>query len=619
MKINYNDLNNLDNFIELISDLVFFKNINGEYKHCNSAFLNFNNKTREEVLNNTVFDFYSYENAVKFTQDDKDIFANNKNRSYGEVFKVPDGDDIYFYTTKQIVYDNEGNQTGLFCIAKDVTVKKQYELIYRDSQKILEYIAIHDDLKKILKKIVHLAEERNSSSLCSILLLDETKTHLLTGSAPSIPDFYNEAINGVEIGEKVGSCGSAAFKKTKVIVEDIDTHENWQPYLSLTQKANLHACWSQPILSSKDEILGTFAIYHERQKKPSDFDLKLISSYAHLASVAIEKDYNEKVVLEKEHQVLDQIKISNEKLKSREYELSQIFNNALVGLIYITGDRILVKGNQRLADIFGYENPQEMVGMSMREFHLSQERYVEFGKTNFESLKEKEKFNIEYKLQRKDSSSIWCELSGKALDENTPADLSKGVLWTIKDISRRKKLEKKVKERTKEIELKNTQLEELAAKDHLTGLFNRSKLDEALDDQYRHSKRYKTIFGAIMIDIDYFKQVNDDYGHQAGDTILKEFATLLKNASRETDVIGRWGGEEFLIIVENINKDNLIKLAEKLRMSVEEYKFSIVNHKTASFGVSLYRSGEKINELIARTDKALYQAKDSGRNCVNFL
>jgi len=619
MKINYNDLNKLDNIIELITDLVFFKNINGEYKHCNNAFLNFNNKTRKEVLNKTVFDFYSYENAVKFTQDDKNILAENKDRSYGEVFKVPDGDDIYFHTTKQIVYDNEGNQAGLFCIARNVTIKKQYELIFKDSKKILEYIAIHDDLKKILDKIVHLAEERNRSSLCSILLLDETKTHLLTGSAPSLPDFYNEAIHGVEIGEKVGSCGSAAFKKTKVIVEDIDTHENWQPYLSLTQKANLHSCWSHPIFSSKDEILGTFAIYHEKRKKPSDFDLKLINSYAHLASVAIEKDYNEKVVLEKEHQILEQIKISNEKLKSREYELSQIFNNALVGLMYITGDRILVKGNQRLADIFGYKNPQEMVGMSMRKFHLSQERYVEFGKTNFEPLKEKEKFNIEYKLQRKDSSSIWCELSGKALDENTPANLSKGVLWTIKDISRRKKLEKKVKERTKEIELKNTQLEELAAKDHLTGLFNRSKLDEALENQFKHSKRYRTIFGAIMIDIDYFKQVNDDYGHQAGDTILQEFATLLKNASRETDIIGRWGGEEFLLIVENIDKDNLINLAQKLRMSVEEYKFSIVNHKTASFGVALYRSGEKINELIARADKALYQAKDSGRNCVNFL
>lgn len=601
MKINYNNLNNIDAFIELMGDLVFFKNLDGQYKHFNTAFLNFNNKKREEVLDKTVFDFYSYENAIKFSEDDKQILAENKSSSYGEVFKKEDADDIYFYTSKQIIYDEGGNQVGLFCIARDVTLKKQYELIYKDSQLILEYIAIHDDLKKILDEIVNLAETRIPDARCSILLLDEEKKYLMHGSAPSLPDFYNEAINGVEIGEKVGSCGSAAFKQQRVIVTDIDTHENWQLYLELTNKANLHACWSQPIFSSKDKILGTFAIYHNKPKEPTDFELKLISSYAHLASVAIEKEYNEKVI------------------KDREYELSQLFNNALVGLMYITGDRVLIKGNQRLADILGYDSSDEMVGISMRELHLSEERFIEFGKRNFESLSDNEKFNIEYQLKKKDGSATWCELSGKALDENTPADLNKGVLWTIKDINKRKALEKKVEERTIEIESKNLQLKNLALKDHLTGLYNRSKLDEVLEYNINYSSRYGNSFGVIMIDIDFFKKVNDEYGHQAGDIILKEFANILTLSSRETDIIGRWGGEEFLIIVENIDKDNLIKLAQKLKDMINEHNFPIVTHKTASFGAAIYKHDDKINQLIARADKALYLAKNSGRNCVEFL
>lgn len=601
MKINYNYLNNIDTFIELLTDIVFFKNLNGEYQHFNTAFLKFNKMSREEVLGKTVFDFYSLENAVKFDNDDKKILADNKSRSYDEVFKRDDQDDIYFHTSKQIVYDENNNQIGLFCTARDITSKKQYELIYKDSEFILEYIAIHDDLQKVLTKIVNLAEKRDLNSKCSILLLDKEKKHLLNGAAPSLPDFYNKAVDGVEIGEKVGSCGSAAFSQKRVIVENIDTHENWQPYLELTKKADLHSCWSQPIFSSKDEILGTFAIYHNQPKKPTDFELKLIMTYAHLASVAIEKELNEK------------------EIKQREYQLSQLFNNALVGLMYITGDRVLISANERLAEIFGYDDPEEMVGISMRQIHLSEKRFREFGKKNFEALRDKEIFNVEYQLKKKDGTATWCELSGKALDHNLPADLSKGVLWTISDINIRKKLEEKVKERTKEIEAKNLQLKTLASTDHLTGLYNRSQLDKTLEEKFKYCRRYNSTVGVIMIDIDFFKQVNDQYGHQVGDTILREFADLLTCCSRETDIIGRWGGEEFLIVVNNIDKENLIKLAEKLRVRVETHTFPFLKHKTASFGTALYHPDDEINELVARADKALYNAKNNGRNRVEFL
>lgn len=161
--------------------------------------------------------------------------------------------------------------------------------------------------------------------------------------------------------------------------------------------------------------------------------------------------------------------------------------------------------------------------------------------------------------------------------------------------------------------------EEFTSKEYLTGLYNRYHLDESLERKLKQSKRYSTIFGVMMIDIDHFKAVNDDYGHQAGDTILKEFANVLKNNSRETDIIGRWGGEEFLIIVENIDKDNIFKLAEKLRTIIETYDFSFVKHITASFGVTVYRSGDNVTEIVGRADKALYKAKNSGRNSVKIV
>lgn len=614
-----NNYNTIDTFIELISEIAFFKDVKGRYLHCNQALLDFMNLSRDEIINKTDLDIFPNETAERIEEADRRILSNNQDESLEEIVKKKNADDTYFHSIKKIVYDDADKQLGLFCIAQNITLQKQYELIYEDSQKILESIAIQNDFRTILDEIVDLAEQRKRNIKCSVLLLDQSKKRLYKGSAPRLPDFYNDAINGVEIGEKVGSCGSAAFTKKRVIVENIDEHENWQPYLELTRKANLHSCWSEPIFSSNDEILGTFVIYNDKPTYPTEFELKLISTYAHLASLAIEKFYNETLIKEQETQILEQTRISNIKLKQSQDELSLLFNNALDGLMYITGERVHIKGNQRLADILGYENPQEIVGLSMREIHLSEERFVEFGKKNFYTLTDGANFNIEYQLKKKDGSSVWCELSGKALDDTIPADLSKGVLWTVSDISKRKVLEEEIQQRTEEIEYKNKQLRELASKDHLTGLYNRSKLDETLEYQLKHSKRSNTPFGLILIDIDFFKSVNDEYGHQAGDTILCEFSSLLTRYSRESDVVGRWGGEEFLIIVEDTDEKSIVVFAEKLRKMIELYHFSIVKHKTASFGATIYHPEDKPNSIVSRVDAALYEAKNTGRNKVYFL
>ena len=280
----------IDEYVELIPDLVFINNIKGEYTHFNKIFLDFIKKNRTDVLNKTDFELFDTLNAEKFNKIDQDIITEGKIRRYEESFLKENGEYSFFNTSKETIYNNKNEKLGLFCIARNITEKKQYEIIYEDNEKLLSSLAIERKLETILLSIIFLAEKRSPKILCSILLLDEEKKHLSKGFAPSLPAFYNEAIEGVEIGEKIGSCGAAAYKKERVIVEDINSHENWAAFLELTQKANLHACWSEPILSSNKEILGTFAIYNNSPKAPSSFELKLISSYANLASIAIEKE-----------------------------------------------------------------------------------------------------------------------------------------------------------------------------------------------------------------------------------------------------------------------------------------------------------------------------------------
>jgi diguanylate cyclase (GGDEF)-like protein len=162
----------------------------------------------------------------------------------------------------------------------------------------------------------------------------------------------------------------------------------------------------------------------------------------------------------------------------------------------------------------------------------------------------------------------------------------------------------------------NSKLLNLSETDKLTGLYNRLKLDKILDEQEQLHQRYQTPCGIILFDIDHFKQVNDTFGHPVGDLVLKELAELVANNIRNTDHLGRWGGEEFLIIAPSSDYSETIQLAEKLLTALRNHPFETVGKVTASFGVCALRRDLTATRAISLADKALYQAKSEGRNRV---
>ncbi|MFZ3053182.1 MAG: diguanylate cyclase [Sulfuricurvum sp.] len=155
-----------------------------------------------------------------------------------------------------------------------------------------------------------------------------------------------------------------------------------------------------------------------------------------------------------------------------------------------------------------------------------------------------------------------------------------------------------------------------AQTDRLTGLLNRAKIDDILKSEIKRATRNEFALSVILVDIDYFKEVNDKHGHQTGDLILSEFATLLSNNIRETDFIGRWGGEEFLIICPHTDSDGTFALAENLRKRVESTTFSVIGNKTSSFGIAQLYKSDTIEDIFKNVDFALYHAKKMGRNQV---
>lgn len=161
------------------------------------------------------------------------------------------------------------------------------------------------------------------------------------------------------------------------------------------------------------------------------------------------------------------------------------------------------------------------------------------------------------------------------------------------------------------------QLLQMSRKDQLTGLFNRSAISDLLKAEIERSRRYKQFLSVVMIDIDHFKRVNDHYGHDAGDKVLARIGSVLTHNLRQPDAVGRWGGEEFLVIVPNNGAEAAAHLAERIREFIKKKPIEEVPGPiTASFGVAQLRPEQGPDQLLYQADMALYQAKRDGRDRV---
>ncbi len=159
----------------------------------------------------------------------------------------------------------------------------------RGQTRVLESLAHGDSLDNVLKTLIEVAEASRPELIGAILLLDEKKGCLRHGASRRLPDFYRAAMDGIQPGPEVGSCGAAAFTLQRVIAEDISTHPCWQDYRELAERASLRACWSEPVIASSGTVLGTFAMYFREPRTPDPSDLEFLSNGANLAALAIER------------------------------------------------------------------------------------------------------------------------------------------------------------------------------------------------------------------------------------------------------------------------------------------------------------------------------------------
>lgn len=286
-------------------------------------------------------------------------------------------------------------------------------------------------------------------------------------------------------------------------------------------------------------------------------------------------------------------------------EIHVILDNEMIGSMMLI-DRKIIWSNRAMSMILGYSE-SELLGSSTKLLFAEESMFEAVGRDAY-PLKINEPYRAQYEMRKADGNKIWIDISATAISYNVTMSL-----WLVNDISKLKALEEKLKH-----ELDH---------DFLTGLRTRASfMSQALIELHR-AVRSNTGLSLLMLDIDFFKLVNDSYGHQTGDIVLKNIAELIKNSLRDFDICARIGGEEFVIALSETNQDEALGIAERIRLLVENAKITPLTPSpplqiTVSIGLSSLNSKEdSIDALISRADQALYKAKNTGRNrvCISQL
>lgn len=450
--------------------------------------------------------------------------------------------------------DINGKPLRLIGTHADINNRKRAESRERSRNELLEMLSGGAALPELMQTAVLSVENYNPTMLCSILLLDDEGKHLRTAAAPSLPGFYNEAIDGISIGMNVGSCGTATFTGQRVVVEDIQTHPYWTDFKELAAQAGLGSCWSEPIRSTSGKILGSFAIYQREISSPDDDDIKLIEQTGKLVGVAIDQNN------------------ANAELQLA----SLVYQNSGEAMMVTDAGGLIIGINPAFTSLTGY-TLGEVIGRDG-------------------SILDSSRHDETFYQQMRDAINSAGHWQGEVYNRRKNGEIF--IEWlTINTIfnedgspHRRVALFSDITERKKSEELIWFQ----ANFDALTGLPNRRMFQDRLDQEIKKSQRSGMPCALLFLDIDRFKEVNDALGHDVGDALLKEAASRLSSSVRGSDTVARLGGDEFTVIlselddfenVERATREILKKLAEPFHIGVQKVYSSI------SIGITFYPQG----------------------------
>ena len=517
--------------------------------------------------------------AARFLAADQECLNNPAPAHQScELLRFADGKRHTLEITRTRLPGLRGETTGVIGIATDTTERQRAANRERAHNWVLELLSKGAELTEILTAVVLGVEAQDPDLICSILLLNSEGKRLQVGAAPHLPEFYNAAVHGLEIGPNVGSCGTAAFSGQRVVVEDIQTHPYWAPFKDLAAQAGVAACWSEPIRNAAGSLLGTFAIYQRQPSSPTREEIQMIEQAANLAGIAIERGRN------------------NEELQLA----SLVYQNSSEAMAVTDAQGTIININPAFTALTGY-TLQEVSGKNHNILN-SERQGQQFYEAMWHAINSSGYWKGEIWNRRKNGEVFAEQLTINTIFNSDGTPHRRVALFS--DITQQKHSE----------ELIWTQ----ANFDPLTGLPNRRMFHDRLDQEIKKAYRSGLPLALILLDLDRFKEVNDTLGHDMGDLLLKDASQRLLRCVRDTDTVARLGGDEFTIILgeledtdsaELVVKNILEKLSEPFQLKTK------VAYVSASIGITLYpKDATKIDALIKNADQAMYASKHQGRN-----
>lgn len=450
-------------------------------------------------------------------------------------------------------------------------------LVTETERAMLELVADGAPLAAVLDTLTRAIERISPQSLCTIMLLDEVHGgRLRMASGPSLPRSYLEAVDGLEIGPDVGSCGSAACRNETVIVEDIATDHRFAAARQFVLGYGLRSCWSQPIRDSRGLVLGTFATYRRVPAHPLPQELRLARVAGQLAGNAIER-------VRAERKLADAVR-----------SLSLAETAARFGIWEADFDQDTVTISSGLAALL--ERPAAKCQLNRMEF--------------------------EAMVHPDDRDALW---SGAAADRRAGGTrqsefrliLPSGALrwmrsqWTLAPGS---SAAARATGAMIDITSEREMLQEMMRRAHhdsLTGLLNRASLYECLESLI--AARRDCALALVYIDLDLFKEINDSLGHAAGDAVLQHVARQIAASIRQSDLAARIGGDEFVIVLRGVNdlaeaRRSVLATIDAIGAPVDVGGRSL--RVEASLGISIYGSDAVDTDGLLRiADESMYGMK----------
>jgi len=470
--------------------------------------------------------------------------------------------------------------------------------LWAGEQRMLALMATGAPLHAVLDAFVHSYETSFSGVICSILLVNGNGQQLHHGAAPSLPQAFCDAIEGLTIGARAGSCGTAAFTGKTVIVADIATDPLWADFADLALSFSLRACWSVPIMSTHNKVLGTFATYYHEPRTPHSDELLAIERSGSLIGLLIEHS-----------KVAQDVQTQRAALHESEERYRTLVEWSPQAVV-VHRDGLILYVNAAAARLMRAPSTDELIGRSLGDALLPQDREDGLARARA-ALHRKSSGRIRLeRLRRFDGSTVDVEVQNTVITyHGEPA-----VYLVANDISKRLEAEETI--------------HSLAFYDPLTGLPNRRLLMDRLQQALLATGR-KHQFGALMLlDLDNFKNINDLVGHDVGDQLLKQVASRLQHCIRKSDSVARVGGDSFMVLLETSattaveSAQYAENIAAKISAALSEpYTLDGLGYTcTPSIGIVVFHQGTDVREEVAKkADAAMYQAKSAGRNTLRFF